>query len=111
MRSLLPFVFLVSSFVAVAQKKPVTIDAVVSQPANRSGFGTIHWAPDGKRFAWSEAEAVWIYDVVSARRRQLIAIKQLEKKAIKPPAPQTFGWQNRRVAEQAIQWFPSGNQI
>ena len=110
MRRSLPFVFLLS-FVTFAQKKPVTIDAVVSQPASTSGFAPIVWAPDGKRFAWLEDDALWLYDVPSTQKRQVAALKPLKEKAIKPPAPQAFGWQNRRVTEREFQWYPSGDHI
>ncbi|MCL4401848.1 MAG: hypothetical protein M1436_04160, partial [Acidobacteria bacterium] len=94
-----------------AEKKPVTIEAVTSAPSARAGPGTAIWAPDGKRFAYTEQRALWLYDVASGQKRQLINLSQLADKAVKYARPERFGWENRGVAEQNIQWAASGNEL
>jgi dipeptidyl-peptidase-4 len=93
-----------------AQKKPVTIDAITTE-RKVTGFAPIQWAPEGKRFAWLEEKALWCYDVASGRRKLLVALSDLEAKAVKPSAADTFDWQNRRVTEQAFSWSHSGKEI
>lgn len=93
------------------QKKPVTVEAAASEPAARPGFGTIVWAPDGKRFAWTEKRVLWVYDIPSGTRRQAADLAKLDAQAVKYEPPEAFGWQNRRVAEQTLQWWPSGSRM
>jgi dipeptidyl-peptidase-4 len=93
-----------------AQKKPVTLDSLQSSGHTRS-LPSIVWAPDGKRFAYVEENRVWEYDVPSGKRRELITLSTFQTKAVVPVPPEMNDWQNRRVAEQSIQWFPSGKDL
>ena len=72
---------------------------------------SVVWAPDGKRFAYVEQNRIWQYDVPSGKRRELITLSTLQTKAIVPPPAETTDWQNRRVAEQSIQWSSSGKDL
>src|SRR5689334_332079 len=92
-----------------AQKKPVTLDAVAA--ARPRGAPTVVWAPDGKRFAYRESGRLWQYDVPSGKRRELITLSTLDTKAIVPPPAEVTDWQNRRVAEQTVQWSSSGREL
>lgn len=95
---------------AAAQNKPVTIDAVTGwQGASRAG--EITWAPDGRRFAYPQDRRIWLYDVVSRSRRELVALAALEAAAQRVPQPAVFDWENRRVREQRIQWLPDGQSL
>ena len=98
------------TFSAEAQKKPVTIDAITAE-RKVTGFAPIQWAPDSKRFAWIEEKELWSYDVASGQRKLLVALSDLESKAVKPPPAGAFDWQNRRVTEQAFSWSSSGHEI
>jgi len=91
------------------QKKPVTIEAITaSRPPAPASYV---WAPDGKRFAYLEDGKVWVYDIASRARREVVAIAQLASAAAKTPPSESYPWQNRRVQEQTIQWFPSGKDL
>jgi len=92
-----------------AQKKPVTLEAVAA--ARTHSLPAIVWAPDGKRFAYIEENRIWQYDVPSGKRRELITLSTFQTKAVVPPAPELMEWQNRHVAEQSIQWSPSGKDM
>ena len=92
-----------------AQKKPVTLDAVAA--ARPRGAPSVVWAPDGKRFAYRESGRIWQYDVPSGKRRELITLSTLETKAIVPPPAGVTDWQNRRVAEQSVQWSSSAKEL
>ena len=92
------------------QKKPVTIEALTSGPRTRSAPAVV-WAPDGKRFAYRESGRIWLYDVPSGRRRELITLSTFQTKAVLLPAPETTDWRNRRVGEQTLQWSASGREM
>jgi dipeptidyl-peptidase 4 len=94
----------------MAQKKPVTVEAITAR-RTVTGFAPVHWAPDGKRFAWVEEKGIWLYDVPSAKKAKLLTLSDLEAKAVKPPATEAFDWQNRRVSEQSLAWSQSGNEM
>ncbi len=91
-----------------AEKRPVSIADVTATHSPRSGSGPIVWAPDGRRFAFRERNSIWFYDVPSGLRKEIVSLAQLGEKAVKPPATETFDWQNRRVAESSFQWASSG---
>ncbi|MCU1259111.1 MAG: peptidase dipeptidylpeptidase domain protein, partial [Bryobacterales bacterium] len=95
-----------------AAKKPITIEDTLA-PARRSGRGgaAVNWAPDGNRFAYTEAGKLWTYDVQSGKRHQVIELKQLEDAAAKTEAPEITDWTNRRVSSQSQQWFASSKRM
>ena len=92
-----------------AEKKPVTIEAAARVPPAR--VGAVLWAPDGRRFSYTENRVLWLYDVPTAARRELADLRKLDEKAVKYDLPEAFGWQNRGVAEQALQWSAAGDAI
>src|SRR5258708_24200277 len=79
---------------ALAEKRPVTIDDVVATRAPRSGSGPIHWAPDGKRFAFREGNSIWQYDAQSKLKKEIVSLVPLREKAVKSPPAEAFDWQN-----------------
>ncbi len=93
-----------------AQKKPVTIDAVLQQSREREG-PTVVWAPDGKHFAFFQGGEVMLYDVPAKSEKSLLSMAPLEKAAVPVAEPQRFDWQNRRVNEDSLEWSNSGNQL
>lgn len=95
---------------ALAQRKPVTIDAITAK-REITGFAPIQWAPDGKRFAWLEDKQLWTYDVTARQKKKLLDLMDLETKAVKPPEPEVFDWKNRRVSEQQFAWSNSGKDV
>ena len=99
--------FLLCLSVFAAEKTPVTIQTM-PPPTH---MPAVTWAPDGKRFAWIEEKAIWQYEVAAKKKKEMISLTPLEEKAIKPPKPETFDWQNRRVSEQSFQWSSSGEEM
>src|SRR6267142_1790611 len=100
----LSILLVVIPLAALADKRPVTLDDVTATRAPRAGSGAIIWAPDGKRFAFREGSSIWQYDVRSRLKKEIVSLAALREKAVKGPPPETFDWQNRRVAESTYQW-------
>ncbi len=94
----------------LAQKKPVTIDAVMEQRGEAEGPTPV-WAPDGKRFAYYRSGEVRLYDVAAKSERALLSLELIEKAAVPTPEPARFDWQNRRVGEDSLEWSRSGKQL
>jgi dipeptidyl-peptidase-4 len=92
-----------------AAKKPLTIDAIVEAHHDRAEPAI--WAPDGRRFAHEKDNRVYLYDVPSRSDKELLSLEPLEKLAVEPPPAAVFGWQNRRVREEPIQWSSSGQEL
>jgi dipeptidyl-peptidase-4 len=99
---------LLTGALCLAQQKPVALEEfaralpAVPQPK---------WSPGGKRFAFEQSGAVWLYDVPSRSRRELVLLSSLVAKATPAPETAAFDWQNRRVAEQSFQWSPDGQRL
>ena len=93
-----------------AQKKPVTIDAVIQQTREHETPQVV-WAPDGKRFAYFQGSDVMLYDVVGKSEKTLLALAPLEKAAVPVPEPARFDWQNRHVSAESLEWSSSGHQL
>jgi dipeptidyl-peptidase 4 len=93
-----------------AEKKPVTVEALAGQRP-RMLAGSPVWAPDGKRFVFTEARKLWLYDVPSRSKKELASLGDFEVAATKGTTPERFEFENRRVREQSVQWFPSGREL
>ncbi|MEK7404557.1 MAG: S9 family peptidase [Acidobacteriota bacterium] len=94
---------------ALAQKKPVTIEAITA--ARPSMPAQPIWAPDGKRFAYLEEGKIWLYDIPARSKRELVALPALSSAATGVTTVEANPWENRRVQEPAVQWFPSGQEL
>ena len=95
---------------AAAEKKPITIDTLMQPPA-RKGMGPVFWSADGQRLATLEDKKLLIYDVAARQSRELLPVSRLEQMARKVPEATPFDWTNRRVGEQPVQWFKSGDRL
>lgn len=96
---------------ALAQKKPVTLDVAAQPPAVKDAVSSPVWAPDSQSFAWIAGSNVHLYDVANKSRKQLLSLDAMEKSAVQRDEPRPFEWQNRRVAEQKLQWTPDGKRL
>ncbi len=110
---MLTFRILVLTLCAVAaglgQKKPVTIEALAAvRPAMPV---SPVWAPEGRRFVYMEEGKLWLYDIPANSRRELISLQVLSARAVPTRPPETYPWENRRVRDQTVQWFPSGQEL
>ena len=92
-----------------AAKLPVTVDAIINAPP--VPHGEIVWSPDGEHFVVSERGELLLYDVRSGKERSVIALDKLQNAAVRTPPAPVFDWTNRRVAEQAVQWFADGKRV
>lgn len=105
-------VFTLLGFSAFGQKKPVTLEVAGRVPPPRpDAIGTPVWAPDGQSFVYTVEKALWLYDVPEKRKRELGSLDPLEKAGVKPSGEPPFAWENRRVAEQPLQWMPDGKAL
>ncbi len=95
-----------ASLVFAVDKKPVTIDALLSQ--HRNMMPTPIWSPDGKEFALIKDEKVTLYDAATGQgvngERPWFDVSTLAREAHHASQPKTFGWQNRRVSSNSFQW-------
>ncbi len=111
--SLRPFgalVCLLLPFSLVAQKKPVTLDAVSSSRPVDAATAP-QWSPDGRRFVYRQNGKLFLYDVAAKSAAELATLKDIESAARKPPAPPVMNWENRRVVEMPVQWAKSGREL
>ncbi|MBL8177935.1 MAG: S9 family peptidase [Bryobacterales bacterium] len=103
------FVFLVA-LALPAQKKPVTLETLASQ-APSFGAPSALWSPDGKRLALVQSGMLEIIDPATRSRRTVLSLSALRAAATPVPAAEAFGWENRRVSEQSLQWTPDGKRM
>jgi dipeptidyl-peptidase-4 len=93
-----------------AQRKPVTIEAITA--THKVGeAGSPIWAPNGKAFAYRQGDKINLYEMGPKRSRELLQMESLKSAATSVPADREFGWENRGVREDMIQWLPSGNAL
>lgn len=102
---------LLAAALCAATRKPVTIEAVTAEVKQQAGLAAVVWAPDGTRFASVENNSVWLYSVPGGERRELTSLMKLEGAAARVPPAEIFAWENRGVAEETMQWSPSGREI
>jgi dipeptidyl-peptidase-4 len=108
--SLLAVLFaLAASSFATAQKKPVTLESL----KDTRGPGAIVpvWSPKGDRFVYTSEDTLHLVDCAAAKDTQLARLTLLRHSAVKPKGSATFDWTNRRVADEPVQWFPSGKEL
>ena len=111
MRTLACVVLLLLPALAPGQKKPVTIASLSEGRPAHAGFGEVLWGPDGRRFAYTEDRKLMLYDVPAARKQELADLRKLQDKAVAYAVPEAFGFVNRGVREQPIQWSGDGKQM
>ena len=104
------FLFAVISVLLFAQKKPITIEAVIQQSHERETPQVV-WAPDGKHFAYFQGAQVMLFDIAAKSEKALLSIAPLEKAAVPVAESQRFDWQNRRVSEDSLEWDNSGKRL
>src|ERR1700733_7410371 len=93
-----------------AQKKPITIDAVMQQSREREAPPG-GWAPDGKHFAYFQGGEARLYDIAAKSEKALLSVAPLEKAAVPVAEPQRFDWQNRHVGEDSLEWDRTGKRL
>ena len=91
------------------QKKPVTIDDVVSRHPPSPLTPT--WSPDGNAFVYVETGNVYLYTVSGRKAKVWFSTDKLEDSALKPKEGGAFNWQNRRVSSDSYQWFPNSRDL
>src|SRR5258708_3297232 len=89
---------------ARAQRKPVTIDAVVNSRPDRDPGNPLAWSPGGSQFVVLKRGTLSIYDVPTGKEKDVIPVSKLRDAAEKQEQPPTTDWTNRRVSESAVQW-------
>jgi dipeptidyl-peptidase-4 len=96
------------SLSAAAEKKPVTIEALLNQ--HRPALPTPIWSPDGKHFAVENGDKVTLYDSVNGHSQEWFAVSSLTHQEHRPGA-KAFGWQNRRVSAASFQWSNNNQDL
>ncbi len=93
-----------------AAKKPLTIDVLMNEGAHAQ-HGSVTWSPDGMRFVHEDSGRVMLYDPATRQDTELFNLGALEHAAAPVPEKKLFGWQNRRVTEQSIEWSGNGEAL
>lgn len=112
LRSFFGLILVVSA--ALAQKKPVTLEALSSEGMSQMMQAMASqpiWSPAGGRFIYREGRKVMAFDLATKERKELFSTDALEKDAVAPPAEPAMSWENRRVSEQRLQWSKDGKKI
>lgn len=104
------FCALPALFAQSTAKKPVTVDDLLKQPYS-SGSITAIWSPDGQSFAYQQKGSVYLYEAARQKSKQWFQPSKLEAEAVKVDESKAFGWQNRRVSTDSIQWFPNNSDV
>lgn len=92
-----------------AEKKPVTIDAVLAQ--HRPQMPTPIWSPDGTQFAVVNQQKVALYNAETGASKEWFEVAALSKQAHHAPSAKPFGWQNRRVNSNSFQWSENNKEM
>jgi dipeptidyl-peptidase-4 len=99
----------VASLLAGADKKPVTIDAILNQ--HRAAMPNPIWAPDGSHFAVVHQDKVKLYNAASGDSKDFFDLAPLRREARHPDSAQAFNWQNRRVTSNSFQWASDSKEM
>jgi len=106
--------FLMCASAVLAQREPVTLDAMDQAgrltPQGRGNPAA--WSPDGTKFVYRQGRTLAIYDAAKMSSKDLASTADMDSAAARTsaPDPEPFGWENRRVREAPIQW-PTEKQI
>jgi dipeptidyl-peptidase-4 len=103
-----------------AQRKPLTIERIYSQPS-LSGAPTtgLQWRPDGRQLSYFQRSGtgreartdVWVMDVPSGERRMLLDSTKLAALVPQGEERGTVATGLGRVAPQRAIWSPDGDQM
>jgi Tol biopolymer transport system component len=94
-----------------AERKPVTIDAVVNSRHDRGAGNPLAWSPGGSQFVLSKSGTLVVYDIPTGKEQDVVALSKLSDVAEKTEQPAATDWTNRRVSESSVQWFPDGKRL
>ena len=98
------------AWAAAAAKKPITLEALAARERPPAPSEPV-WAPDGKRFVYTEGSKLLLYDVASRTKRDLVSLDAVAAAATAVPPAARFGFEDRGVEEAKIQWLPSGKEL
>ena len=98
------------AWATAAGKKPITLEALAARQTPSAPSEPV-WAPDGKRFVYTEGGKLQLYDVASRTKRDLVSLDTVAAAATAVPPAARFGFEDRDVEEQKIQWLPSGKEL
>jgi dipeptidyl-peptidase 4 len=95
-----------------AQPKPITLETLKQRSLPDMPYAAI-WAPNGYQFVYTRLGALHLYDCREMKSRVVMAkMADLAAAAVKDSRPEgAFGWQNRRVSEQRIQWSADSGHL
>ena len=101
---------------ALAQKRPITLETVYQSPG-RGSFGAgsgepAAWAPDGKTFLLRQGGRLVVYDPATKSTRDLISTEAIDSAAVAVPREDgPMDWTNRRVRSGGPQFSDSGKEL
>ncbi len=109
LRFLILYFVLISSAGMAQSRKAVTPEIAGGSSAD-DGIANVAWSPDGGRFVYTQNGRLFLFDTAQAAPQELVKLSVMEMQAA-APEPEIFGWENRRVRESKLQWFPGGDRL
>jgi dipeptidyl-peptidase-4 len=96
-----------------AEKKPVTIDALMNQ--HRTAMPTPIWSPDGRLFAIVNRDKVTLYASATGasmeKDKPWFDVSALSRMAHRPAEAKNSSWRNRRVSNDSFQWSSNSKDM
>lgn len=101
---------LIATFAQTPAKKPITVEDLLRQSPSQESIEA-NWSPNGQSFTYDQQRTVQLYDVMRRKSKEWFQPAKLEAAAVKVDESKTFGWRNRRVSTDSIQWFPNNKDV
>ena len=101
---------------ALAQKKPITLETVYQFPGRGAlgagAGGPAAWAPDGKTFLLRQGGKLVVYDPATQSSKDLISTDAMDSAAVAVPGEEgPEDWTNRRARSAGLQFSDSGKEL
>ena len=74
----------------IAERKPITLDSIGTARERAAEPGPPVWAPDGKRFVFTQDGKIWLYDVPARARTALFSMHAMARAAVVPAAAEAL---------------------
>jgi dipeptidyl-peptidase-4 len=105
-----------SPALALAQKRPITLETLYQYPRRgAAGFesgAAAAWAPDGKTFLLRQRGRLVVYDPATKSTQDLISTSAMDSAAVPvPPEDGPVDWTNRRVRPGGLEFSDSGKEL
>jgi dipeptidyl-peptidase-4 len=103
-------ILLLAALGALAQKKPITLNALEERARGRGG--DVVWSPDAKSFAYRSEGSLMVYRTATHNPRAVVKISELSAAAMRSSGePAAFDWTDRHQETNELQWTPDSGAL